>query len=169
MRKWAEEAIGGAARAGHAYLKKADGGLFGQAGVDKDDESNLFEPAISVDRKADVWGKLWQRDREEIGSIATAIQGLRKLAMSSDHRMDVIDDNEVETAIEGLRNSRGLGLDHWAPLEWKRLPPKAVSRLGDSLRDAERRCTVPLQVLCQLMALMGKPSGGDRTIALQTL
>ena len=68
-----------------------------------------------------------------------------------------------------LRNSRGLGGDHWAPRDWKALPPGAVKELGENLRHAEDLVAVPIQALINFMAMMLKPIGGERSVGLQTL
>ena len=161
VRRWAEEAVSGSAKAGHNFLKKADVKVQGQEGVDMDETHVFCDPCKSVEDRANTWSKLWQRDANKNNMLAAAIQNLRVLAKSSDHEMDTIDDDDVEQAIAGLRNSRGLGLDHWAPVDWKRLPPKAKKGLGDTLRKAEKDLTVPSQALLQLMPLMRKPSGGS--------
>ena len=83
--------------------------------------------------------------------------------------MAPIQDFEVEDGINHLRNSRATGLDIWAPLEWKRLPSPAKAELVDNFRAAEAAVVPPLQALYQLMVMMLKPTGGERTIALQTL
>ena len=80
--------------------------------------------------------------------------------MTEEHAIDIIQDKEVADAISRLRNSRATGLDLWAPIEWKRLPPDAHGDLAGNLRAAEKAVAPPFQALYQLMVTMGKPAGG---------
>ena len=57
-------------------------------------------------------------------------------------------------------------MDWWAPREAEALPPEAIEELVTLLRASERKCTFPLQVLCNIIALISKPKGGDRPIGL---
>ena len=75
--------------------------------------------------------------------------------------MDLITDDDTSEAIFRLRNGRATSTDVWAPIDWKRLPPKAHVEMGNLLRKAEKVLVVPLQALFNLMVLMGKPSGGS--------
>ena len=43
----------------------------------------------------------------------------------------VLTDDRVRNAVNRLRNGRGLGLDLWAPREFKALSDVAISHLAD--------------------------------------
>ena len=89
------------------------------------------------------------------------------LAKLEDH--DAVEDEDVVEAIRGLRNNRGIGMDFWKPLDWKRLPTQGKKELAQSIRDAETAVSVPVQQLCTAMAVLPKPTPGERCIAPQGL
>ena len=74
-----------------------------------------------------------------------------------------------KAGIKASRNSRGLGPDHHTPIEWKAMPAAAVPELTDTLRVCERDIVAPIQSLVMMIALVLKPAGGDRPIALSSL
>ena len=80
-----------------------------------------------------------------------------------------IDDWEAQGAIDRLRNSRGLGCDHWSPQELKALSPNAIAALSCLYRECESLVAIPAQVMFNIMCLLPKPSGGERAIVLQAL
>ena len=53
--------------------------------------------------------------------------------------------------------------------DWKLLPREAKDELAHLLRKCESRLAVPMQALINLMSLIPKPTGGERTVALQSL
>ena len=68
-----------------------------------------------------------------------------------------------------LRNKRGIGTDHWMPLELEALPDVAIAGLDFTVRQIDVRLTIPLQGLTNLICLLPKPGGGERPTVLQSL
>ena len=57
------------------------------------------------------------------------------------------------------------GSDNWTCTELKALPDFAKSEIADALDKGIKSIAWPLQMLLNLMALLGKPNGGDRTVS----
>ena len=106
---------------------------------------------------------------DDMGAVSAALHELRYLALHDPLKPPPVDDFDVACHIKTVRNSRALGFDHWCPLEWKALPPEGVHELGCTIRLSEEIVAVPIQALITLMGLLKKPTGGERTIALQVL
>ena len=169
VRCWANEAMDSHCKNAHAYLRKADSPSIVGVAEDLGDYEISFEPQISCATKSAAWECIWQRDKQEIERISNAIQELRELASRAEHHMEAIEFEETDAAIKELRNGRSVGGDVWSPLDWKRLPPEARRDLTSAFRKSEKKIAVPMQALINLMALLPKPSGGERTVALQSL
>lgn len=60
----------------------------------------------------------------------------------------------------------GLGLDHWDPRELKGLPKEGKQELVDMLSRIETLQVWPIQSMSAIIALLGKPQGGERPITL---
>ncbi len=169
VRVWAASALDGSCKAGHAYLRKADIAEQKQLAEDHTNGVIDFDPMTSVEKRKELWSSYWRRDDANIAINANTMNELRELAKQQEHRLDPIDDDQVDDAIARLRNSRGLGADWWAPKELKGLPREGKAEFADLIRECEEKVTVPIQVLFNLMALLPKPTGGERTVCLQAL
>ena len=66
-------------------------------------------------------------------------------------------------------SDRGLGLDFWAPAEMLLLEEQHFAGLAEIMNFSESRLAPPLRTLLSLIALIGKPTGGDRPICLSSL
>ena len=73
---------------------------------------------------------------------------------------------QVDQATASSPNRTGLGLDFQKAKNWSLLPKEGKVTLWHILNQMETECRVPAQILHNLICLMGKPTGGDRDIAL---
>ena len=167
VRNWAARAVEGSAKQGHAYLRQADAVVTDAYAEDIIEGHVTIDPDKSVALRKLTWEKYWSRDQDNINELSATLNKLRNEALYSDIDLDIIEDSDVSQHIRMLRNSRGLGFDWWAPAEVKALPPEAHHKWGCSFRQAERLVSVPIQVMINLMGIMKKSTGGERTIALQ--
>ena len=168
VRAWATKAVEGSAKAGHAFLRKAD--EQGDARTfmeDVDGHTIFYDPVKSVAIRKQLWEPIWTRDKDSTENIATQLRELRHMALTDPDKPDAIEDEQVDIHIRKLRNGRGLGLDWIAPLEAKAMPRAGRRELACNLRHAEEVVAMPIQALLNLMSFMRKSSGGERTIALQ--
>ena len=106
VKAWGQDAASGSAKAAHAYLRTGNLVKPLQLAEDVKDGASALDPAWSVEARADTWAKCWRRDDAKASELARTIQGLRITAKSEKCRMDELDDDEIEEAIDGLRNSR---------------------------------------------------------------
>ena len=59
-----------------------------------------------------------------------------------------------------------IGLDEVAFKDIELLPDEALIMLAGIMRYALRNLALPVQILINLMVMLGKPAGGSRTIAI---
>ncbi len=64
------------------------------------------------------------------------------------------------------KGKRAFGIDTFGPADYRRLPRAGRQRVVDCMNEIESEACWPWQVLLVLMALLPKPDGGMRTIAL---
>ena len=57
----------------------------------------------------------------------------------------------------------------WFPAHFMAMPQAALAALADIYNDIDREMCLPWQALLNLIALIPKPAGGDRPIALTTV
>ena len=67
-------------------------------------------------------------------------------------------------AAEKYGDERAGGSDHWCASEFASLCPVVTGHFLDSIAGCEALQLWPLQFLCNLMSVIGKPSGGTRSV-----
>ena len=97
-------------------------------------------------------------------NVRLQVEELRALAL----KQPVIkcDLAELDKALYTFNNATALGADRISPSFIKALPYQGRMALAHLITTILRTCRWPWQVLCTEMVLLGKPSGGQRTIAL---
>ena len=125
------------------------------------DGETLFDPQASVQMQADEWDRIWQCDEAELPRLHQALHACRAEAEEPEHARPPISDGAPARAVGLLRNKRGIGTDHWTPLELKALPDAATASLAFIVGQIDARLTIPLQCLPNLT--------GERPIVLQSL
>ena len=101
--------------------------------------------------------------------VSKAMVDLRGMALTQDLKSDPIAGNDVTFAIKHLKTERGRGLDHWAPREAGDLPEEAHHDFAELLNQCESACSMPLQMLLNLIKLLLKTNGEDRPIGLTAM
>ena len=166
VRKWALEAVMGPKKAAHAYLKGSETintpVMLGEGG------ETLFDPNASVKLRAVEWDRIWQRDKAELPRLYSALHACRTEAAKAEHARPPISDGALARAVALLRNKRGIGTNHWTPLELEALP-EVAKRAAFIVRQIDVRLTIPLQCLTNHICLLPKPGGGERPTVLQSL
>ena len=135
------------------------------------ENDELFtEPFDIVVSKIQTWGKRWIRK----GGNMKAREAIRKAAESIKEQRQTEDKEQltVEMLDNALRNTRdntGLGTDWLEPRLLKDAPVEAKEELVKQMRDWEAAGLVPIQLLYNLVKLIGKPDGTDRPITLMPI
>eukprot|EP00973_Karenia_brevis_P092704 12413719-Karenia_brevis.AAC.1 len=66
----------------------------------------------------------------------------------------------VGEAIHVFKIATAVGIDLWSPTDLRKLLNKPFKRLAEILQQVETKATLPSYLLCNIIALMGKPQGG---------
>ena len=74
--------------------------------------------------------RIWQRDKDELPRLQRALHACRTEAAKAEHARLAISDGALPRAVASLRNNRGIGTDHWTPLELKALLDEAIANLA---------------------------------------
>ena len=110
--------------------------------------------------------RIWQRDKAELPR-RQALHACRAEAAKAERPRLPISDGVLARAVAVLRDTRGIDTDQWTPLELKALPEAASLAL--MVRQMDAQLTISLQRLTDLICLLPKPGGGERSIVLQSL
>ena len=117
-----------------------------------------------------IWeSKCTEKDQHIADELNEAMKDLVHEAKQQEHDLGRIQSKEIRNLTHCLKDNRGLGCDHWAPLEWQALPDEGIDALRDLIETIEQRVAMPIQVLNNIVALIPKPKGGDRPICLASL
>jgi hypothetical protein len=167
-RQWLAAALKNGGKQAHALTKAPDlpPGPPEEL-VHPDTGEIVFQPMEVAQLKAEGWMKYWNRplmphERPQ----AEWLNDLKKEAQKELTEQDDITVQEVQAALARGPSITATGCDNWNPKDWARLPVEAHVELTNMLNDIEKRLQWPAQVLAILVALLGKPTGGDRPISL---
>ena len=106
--------------------------------------------------------------RGHTSQIKKDLAELRRMAKWQVHKLDALEDGEIEASMKILKTNRGRGADHWAPREADQLSAEGKAELFDLIREIDEATVFPAQAGVNIISLKDKPKGGDRPIALQT-
>ena len=122
------------------------------------------DPVELMALRREQWREVWCRSAATIKPAVSAMQNLRNIALQ--FPLPAITVDELDDALRSYRDHTWLGLDNTGPLYFKHLPLPARQALAELLSGFDRAQARPWQVLGHALALLGKPTGGERTIAL---
>ena len=108
---------------------------------------------------------LWSKHQEQFEELNDAILNVIRLARFGDELPEVTPADLVR-AIKSIKKDTALGPDHLSPKELRRLPKEGIEALH---RQMEEGICVPEVFKQALVALLGKPGGGERPIALMPM
>jgi len=111
---------------------------------------------------------LWSKHQEQFEELNDAIQNVIRLARDGDELPEVTP-ADLPRAIKSIKKDTALGPDHLSPKELRRLPNEGVEALLHLYRQMEKGICVPEVFKQALVALLGKPGGGERPIALMPM
>ena len=65
-----------------------------------------------------------------------------------------------------MKSGTAVGIDQWSPAQWKLLSEEAIDGITYLFQYIEEYGVWPGHIYCNIIVLMGKPTGGSRPIAL---
>ena len=128
----------------------------------------VFEPLKVLEARALSWKQYWgSRVPDE---QTDWIQEVRTVALQQQRDMPVepIELCQVQEAIAGSPAKTGVGSDLWRVKQWHVLPDEAKQMLADIMNGMEDSLSFPVQALLNVIAMLGKSTGGERPICLTT-
>ena len=163
--EWLFEALKGGARVAHA-MSTADSRVQEPPDVVIANGRVLAEPIQVLESRVQFWSGFWgsrepNKNEDWLGEVKDA--ALKQLP-----EIQPIEYHQVEHAIAHSPVRTGVGSDVWSVRQWHSAPHEGKQMLTDILNDVERTLTFPAQVLLNVIALLGKPQGGERPITLTT-
>ena len=162
FRDWLHDALSKGAGPAHALTK--DPAPLVDLTVLDDDGLPTADPVAAVDAKAAKWGALWtgQSKRE-------AAQMLAELRSELAEGSVAFTAEDLQRARRSYSDRKAKGIDGWAPGELKRLPLQVLKHFAVVLSSALQQGVWPTTLMCNVMAMLGKPQGGERCVAKSPL
>lgn len=136
------------------------------------DEFGNFEvdPRQVAEHHAKPWSKEWGcSDTIKFGAEITAIKNIRdKHTDDAPDWAETIDMRPqiIRKCCKTFPGKTAIGMDNIFFNDIAILPDNALVNLATLLRQCIAQLALPIQVLMQLMVLLGKKSGGSRTMAI---
>ena len=122
-------------------------------------------PAEAIEAIAEFWRTLWNRDDHMQADTVRDLMDLREEAIQQDP-MGTITADMVRAAIGTIPAKAATGMDLWDAGLLRQLPQEGMKALADLLMAIEADALWPPVVWAVAVALMAKPTGGQRPIAL---
>ncbi len=152
----------------HEFIKKEEA-FHEDMDEDKEEGGKDVDLVDVMKVKRKRWRRKWcEEDEGRIVELGIEMRKLMKEAKESG-RMRRPKLKEVRQMLKELNDDRALGVDNWAPKEWQELPDEAIEALIDIIMMMEEEVAIPAQALLNIVALIPKPQGGDRPVALMSL
>ena len=155
FRAWLDEALQRGARKAHRFCKEVDFPL----------PSLEVTPLAAVAEVRAFWATYWCRDDALAHGVRSAMHELRLLAGETEP-LAAPCAVEMRRGLATLKKDTATSTDVWSPAELESLPDEGLVALGRVFHSIEVVLALPIQVLVAIMALLAKPLGGFRTIAL---
>ena len=128
-------------------------------------------PQEIVDGEAEGWGATWKRGDDE--SFDRAIMALKAATAHAQGERDEIERTKamltvkhVRAVAKGFGDGTSIGSDNTRFSEIAMLPDEGISELIAIMKKIVDEVALPGQSLVHVMALLGKKTGGSRTIAI---
>ena len=119
------------------------------------------EPCDVLGTKKNFWGEFWSVPADS--SHAEFVDSLGALGSRVVHPK--ITTVQLANAIRSYPKEKSLGIDHWSVAELAALPESILDNFVDVLNGIAEAGMWPRQMHLNLVALLGKPGGGERGIA----
>ena len=113
------------------------------------------------------WTDLWAQHEDRQDTLAQKLKSLIDVAEAQP--LKLITGDDVTQAMKYLAKNTALGIDHWSPEEWRRLPTTTHQAMAELLNRVEAGMAWPRHIVHNIIVLMGKPQGGTRPIALMPM
>ena len=121
------------------------------------------DPATMLDLKRKEWQNRWT-GAARLHDLQRLVADCRERAR--DEPLEALDVGQVLSLLSGLRTRTGRGTDNLGPADLRNAPHQAVTGLLHLFQSCEDAIAWPWQFLTMLEALLAKPAGGERAVAL---
>ena len=128
------------------------------------EEGVIVEPLEVLQHRKEQWEEYWCRDKTRITIAVKRMEEIKDMAEREE--LEPITIEGLNEALYSFKDGTAKGLDGTGPRFWKRLPEVGRQSVVELLNDIEKYKTWPWQLMGQLVVLLGKPTGGERPIAL---
>ena len=120
----------------------------------------------SLDEEREVWSKLWQRDQGDLQATRHRLDAIRRDMWTKNETGLQLTVAKLQKVVTATKKHAGKGPDMIDKQFAQRLPPKCWAALSSVLQMAITLGIVPIQMLHTWVALIPKPQGRLRPIAL---
>ena len=166
-KEWIKKVCGGSAKQAHRHIKAHE-----THAEDLDSHTGgqmANSPLEALEFKSREWAARWDSGEDEKYMLTEELKDLRNEAKLLEYTGDEYDIGNVKAAIKVIKEDRALGVDIWSPKEWRQLSDERLEGLVTVLKEIDRKVSMPIQALTNIISLIPKPTGGDRPIGLTSM
>ena len=109
--------------------------------------------------------KAVQRACGDSADSVNAIRSVRRECLQRNVVAEPIQVEQFASAVSTYPAKKGVGIDFWSTRDFKRSPNKVLEPFAAVLNAAQTALSWPVQIMFNVMALLPKPQGGERTVA----
>jgi len=130
------------------------------------DEANTYgvDPSHHLEMHASQWENRWHRAVDFINkAIHNLLMRILQLAKADRDIDNTLDVEKYDNSTKGYpKDTRGG--DVWTCTDLKRLPIEGKKLMAEGMEMPPKKLAQPIQNLINLQAILGKPTGGTRTV-----
>ncbi len=172
LHTWLDKALKNGAGLAHKWANQPNALPPLQLVIPKGNGNFIVEPSEVTEHHVKPWVKEWEaEDVQGFLEETAAIKAIRNkhLEEAEDWAQTLdLSPSNIRRACKTFPSKTAVGCDNVFFSDIASLPDVALIALSTCLRQCVSTLALPVQTLLQLMVLLGKKSGGSRTIAILT-
>ena len=127
------------------------------------------DPVEAMDLRAAEWGKIWITQDSEWPLIVHLLEQAYDVACTQHAQPPTYTPEDIKRIIRCTNIHKGFGADGVTAGFLKFLPEEGYTQIYDLFVQMDTCVMPPAQMLYTIIALIGKPDGGERPIGLLSL
>jgi ribonuclease HI len=172
---WADNALQGSSAAAFAFVKnegQADEGTkcHDQPPVTAGAMAQVtFDPNLAMQARCATWARQWEAQQLDADRLRAVVAELTTKAREELPDLPQVSSADVAKHSGKVRASTALGADFISPALLKGMPEAGLCQLARLFGNWTAELTMPLQAMINLMAVIPKPDGGERLVAMMSM
>ena len=167
--KWVKQATDNHSKIAHRFARGCKAPAPEEDEIERGDGTHTSCPDEAMRERLKQWSGFWVKGDSRARELDVAMGDLASFRSDHpDHDREAMSAGDWRRAIRCLKADRAKGQDQLQPRDLRNLPHGAFLELEPIGAQMDQR-NLPWQSVDNTVALLGKPTGGDRPITIVTL